>query len=577
MKKWFNAPGTRETVVSYTIALLLGAVVFHILYDIPLFLNLFWGADIPNDLTQHITGFYALRNSPWGFPLLYTRLLGHPEGISVFFTDSIPLLAVPFKLISPLLPADFHYFKLWIFAAFLLQPVAAVTLIRSLGHHQPASAFFAAAFSLLVKWLIFRIPHPALTGQFLILFALALYIQQTRWVDPDRFPRRIAVKWIALILVTFLVHSYLFAMVFGIFAASVLDFRLRDSYKLPALLRKGNLLLLPCLMFPILYGLFISTTTFTDLQPADGYSYFSLNLTGPIYGGNLIHFPTELGPKQGQFFEDQSYLGLGVIGLLVTGLALGIKNLLPAIKKHPFLILALIGFYLFAVTTDVYLGTQRIYRYPEFITRLILNSPLSQFRASARFFWPVGYALIFFSLATVLKKRWIWPLLAALLVLQWVDLPKPYTPRPAGYADAYNPDLPYWDGLLAGKRALYLYPTFFCGGETSPVHVPVLMMAVKNGVTSNTVSTTRYTEDCDQKVSDGLADISAGTVHIFAAPGNEDTQNALSSMQPDWCSSHNEITLCIPYPSESDREQMQQLGGLQMRTSSPVNLLEILE
>ncbi len=58
-----------EGYISYAIALILGLAVFHFIFNAPVFMQLFWGLDGPNDFMQHLTGFYAFRDSPWAFPL----------------------------------------------------------------------------------------------------------------------------------------------------------------------------------------------------------------------------------------------------------------------------------------------------------------------------------------------------------------------------------------------------------------------------------------------------------------------------------------------------------------------------
>lgn len=67
--------------------------------------------DIPNsgDILQHHLGWLAFRNNPWFFPIGMFNSLTYPNPISIIYTDSIPLLAVFFKILSPLLPVNFQY------------------------------------------------------------------------------------------------------------------------------------------------------------------------------------------------------------------------------------------------------------------------------------------------------------------------------------------------------------------------------------------------------------------------------------------------------------------------------------
>ena len=54
-----------------------------------------------HDITQHQMGWMFYRNSPWTFPLCKALFLGYPQGTSISYTDSIPLAALFFKLLSP--------------------------------------------------------------------------------------------------------------------------------------------------------------------------------------------------------------------------------------------------------------------------------------------------------------------------------------------------------------------------------------------------------------------------------------------------------------------------------------------
>ncbi len=529
-------------------ALVMGLVVFHIIFNAPVFLQLFWGLDGPNDFTWHLTGFYAFRSSPWAFPLLWTGQIGSPEGINIYFTDSIPLFALLFKLLAPLFSPDFHYFKLWLLLTYLLQPVSAVYLIRKLGHRSIPAAFFAAAFSLLVKWFLFRFNHAALNAQFVLILALAFYVEQQRLergVNAS-FP---TVRWLILILGAFLIHTYLTAMVLGIYIAAILDGRFRlPTLKLQWLFR-FNLLVLPVVMLACAYAALVGLNTLQSLAPVEGYGFFSMNLMGPLYGGNLLHLPASLGLSTGQIYEDQSYLGLGLMGIIAAAVWIDWKNIARRLWRFRTLVLVLVAFLWFAISTDVYLGLDRIYHYPAWLTNLILASPLSQFRSSARFFWPVGYSLLFWGLTVILRKRWAILFLACLLVLQAVDLPRPFWPRPADYSQAFNPDFMSWDNLFHGKRALYLYPTYSCDSSHDSVGLPAVLIAAKDGVISNTASTARLTDNCAEKVALGLADFSTGTVHLFTHPA--EYQQVLQEY-PSWCAARPEMAVCIPYPDAKD-------------------------
>src|SRR5687768_5815794 len=56
------------------------------------------------DAATHYLGWSFFRNAPWGFPLGDNRSYGLELGSSIFYSDSIPLLAFMFKPFSRWLP-----------------------------------------------------------------------------------------------------------------------------------------------------------------------------------------------------------------------------------------------------------------------------------------------------------------------------------------------------------------------------------------------------------------------------------------------------------------------------------------
>ena len=86
----------------------IGAFVFILLYGVkvlnPCYTDWLMSG---GDLSQHYLGWKMYRNGDWTFPIGLTDQLAYPYYTSVIFTDSIPIFAVFFKLLSPILPANF--------------------------------------------------------------------------------------------------------------------------------------------------------------------------------------------------------------------------------------------------------------------------------------------------------------------------------------------------------------------------------------------------------------------------------------------------------------------------------------
>jgi hypothetical protein len=80
--------------------------------------NLDW---LKSDPTVFQAGWEFLRREPWSFPPTWIGHLDYPAGISAAYLDVIPIIAVPLRLASGILPTDFQYFGIYIVTCLVLQ------------------------------------------------------------------------------------------------------------------------------------------------------------------------------------------------------------------------------------------------------------------------------------------------------------------------------------------------------------------------------------------------------------------------------------------------------------------------
>lgn len=109
-----KAEGRKEKIHIEIVTGILGMLVFVMIYGIKVCNPVYTAfISLGGDIQQHYLGWCYYRNSGWHFPIGLMDGVIESELISIIYTDSIPLLAVPFKIISPLLPEQFQYFGLW--------------------------------------------------------------------------------------------------------------------------------------------------------------------------------------------------------------------------------------------------------------------------------------------------------------------------------------------------------------------------------------------------------------------------------------------------------------------------------
>lgn len=116
---------------------LIGAFTFLCVFGvIPLIVNddrWILNGYIEKDVIQHYAGWMAFRKSAWQYPLgAFTGLMG---GI-VSYTDSIPWIAIFFKLFESVLPETFQYFGIYIFVCYILQGITGGMIFKLFSDHR---------------------------------------------------------------------------------------------------------------------------------------------------------------------------------------------------------------------------------------------------------------------------------------------------------------------------------------------------------------------------------------------------------------------------------------------------------
>jgi hypothetical protein len=458
----------------------------------------FWQAPHADQL-QALTGWYGYRFDAWRFPLFEVKTLRYPQGANIIFTDSIPLLALLFKPLAPLLPERFHYFGWWMALCFVLQPVAAVCAFWAWGVRSKLALAAAAVFVLSTPAWLVRHNHLALCGHFLVLFAIALYASTQR----TKQLRRVAAAWVALVAAATLVHLYLLAMVFALMVAAAAQ-RAWTHRKEGARVCGGPLVIPMVALLAVLgIALLGGHLRGEAVQDASrGFGTYSMNLLHPFYPQGALQLPGPLPvlDATGRQYEGFNYLGAGGLLLLPLALLVAPRALFAATRKHAFLLATLFLLTMFALSNRVYVGEKAVlkYRVPR-----IIDKPVELFRSSGRFFWPVGYVLVLGSLALLARegerRRWIAGVLVIAPLLQWVDAaPSRAFPRD----DTHRPEAPLlpptiWEPLLREHRLLRTFPGFFCGpGENHRLSQEFQLLAARLRVPVTTVFMARQVDDC---------------------------------------------------------------------------------
>lgn len=344
------------------------------------------------DLTQHYLGWCHYRTTPWQFPVGLIDSLSAPISVSVLWTDSMPVLAVLFKLLSPVLPETFQYFGWFALVSFMLQGGMAALLIGRWSKSRlvcfSAATFFVLSFPMLQRTFY----HTSLSAQWILLLALYLQLERERMTL-----RRKCLAWAGMGVLCVGIHSYFLPMA-AIFLAGSLVQDLLSKKSIRNVLAVGASYCAPALVCLYVLGAF----------------YEGADATGPGLGtfcSNLNTFFNSQGhsaflPAMPLYFDFQ-YEGFGYLGLgMLVLCALAAVILLAAwLKKRPaslkvwgrehisaLVLLAEAALFLvLAVFPIITLGDRELLHvpYPALVEKL-----LSIFRSNGRFIWGAVYLIM---------------------------------------------------------------------------------------------------------------------------------------------------------------------------------------
>lgn len=409
-----------------------------------------------NDHGQAVIGLASYLRSPPPWPSLRSTMLMAPDGIPLALIDSNPLLGLLLRPFASVLPAGIQYLGFWLLACILLHTAFAAALVRRFAP-TPLATWIAAALLTLMPVLLARFGHVNLCAQWLILWALWIYVDAGRSARPG--------WWVAVITAAILIHPYILVMVAAIWASAMLRqvVLAPDRAARTAMIGDVAIVVAPLLIVPLLIG-----TVSEPTVAVGGYGGFSMALDAlwnPNTGTYSALLPARsLDPAQA--LEGMNYLGAGLIVLVAVALFHGIRRRSELRSDGLFNRLAWL-LPAFALLTLVAVAPHLIWRGAVIATLPLPDwaaGALDPIRASGRMFWPVLYTLAFAAIVVVARMRFGTWLLAGALLLQVVDMvPLLASARGSGAAaertSPYRRTLdPRWDALIARADMVQFEP-----------------------------------------------------------------------------------------------------------------------
>ena len=365
-----------------------------------------------HDFLQSYFGWDFFRSTEWTFPLGANPRYGYDVASSIVYSDSIPLFAIPFKLLAPILSTPFQYFGIWLLCCYVLQAVIGWKLA---GLYTQSTLYLTGITLLLVSSPIILwhldMTHIALAGHFVILLALYLNVGATKHK---------AFVWTITVVCSALIHFYLLVIVSALWVANLLDQLLADPRYWKSLGTQFILTVAGLLFFAWQAGYFMVAF---DSVADNSFGNYSMNLFSIVDSRGYSLFFKGI-PQSEYFDEGFNYLGLGGIFLLIAAIpSLWIlkKSIWQWIRTHPFLCASVLILFLLSLTHQVHYGA-RILHIP--LPESLINF-LSIVRCSGRLFWPLYYVLLLAPAILVFKtyaRSMTLALMVLAVIMQFIDI-----------------------------------------------------------------------------------------------------------------------------------------------------------
>lgn len=374
------------------IPLTIGAIYFFIIMGFrPLNPeNIYWMQT--GDTWQSYFGWAFFRNTPLTFPPGLNPALSASPGLPLIYTDSIPLLAFLFKPLTAILPTPFQYHGWWLFSCFILQSYFGWKIVNIYTNKLiiliPASSLFCFSYPFIARLL----GNYSLVGHFFILYSL--YLCLNNYVSLRFF------KWFIVLILSISIHFYIFGMCGLLWMAQVLEFVIN---------KRINLKQLILISFLTVAGVFFSAWCcgyFVYGKLSDwalSFGFYKINLLSIFDPNDWSLFVNDfIKSKNEDIFDGFMYLGVGYIILIAFAfpVLISFKKILVNIKHKIFLFICLILLTLFSLSYKIGIGPFQItFYHPEF-----LDHYLGIVRSSGRFFWPVYYSIIIYSIYILIRN-----------------------------------------------------------------------------------------------------------------------------------------------------------------------------
>jgi len=340
-----------------------------------------------HDIMQHQLGFEFFLNDVWHFPFGNYNNMIYPVGTSVVYTDSIPLMAILFKVFRSFLPDSFQYFGIWGGLCFTLQGALSAIILQKYINSKLV-IFSVLPIFVYSSTLVHRMfGHTALGGQWIILLSIAAFIYSHNF-------KSIKIKilvWAGITSLSVMVHAYFLPMVgivmfFYLIGESIEKHTCRNAFIIFMAVVASTIVVF------FLIGGFSTSGSFAE----SGVGEYSMNVNALFNSGGRSRIFRALPYATNGQYEGFQFLGAGMMVILLSCLFKAIAN--PRRLKdgwglqNSLLLGIILSLFVLAASPKVSFMNKVIIDYSSCLWFVRLMSP---FRSTGRLFWPAFYLIQF--------------------------------------------------------------------------------------------------------------------------------------------------------------------------------------
>ena len=497
--------GKLKWQISFLLGVIFGGLVFIALYGVRILDVTYedWLLTGWYDLSQHYVGWKLYRASGWHFPIGLCDTSFYPYLASVIYTDSIPIVSLFFKVLSPILPETFQFFGIYGLFCFMMQGGFAKLLLRKILKSEAQCCVACVPFVFCAPLWQRMYYHTALASHYLILIGILFFMYRER----VRRLRLRVMLWCVLGMLCVSVHFTIYGMVsvmlLGFALWEALDFRKIRIFCLYLF----SYLAATILTFYLFGGFYGGIS-----GSSDGLGSYSANLNSLLNPIDYSRIIKELPLIECQY-EGLSYIGIMAIIFLIPAVAYIVRNFRSLWGLHKNFIISIaftsVILWIVALSPKVTFGSHILYEIP--LPDFIYDA-WSMFRASGRFLWPVMYAVILLAIHYAGKeiRGYFVHVLVLGCLLQIFEFSEKvmiiqdqYAVRSEAHFAADSLDLNDWQGI---KHLQFMHDYYFgefYGDEIRDQMIGYTQFALRHGMT---VSNFHFSRDDMDKVRNRIAE-----------------------------------------------------------------------